>query len=246
MIRFFLLLCLCLPVFGCSARQTTLQGNPVAEIGDDWQTNRVVIRAAESSGNVYVALAAATEEVAARPGNDEARVVLARLLTRTGQPQQALITLEPVENQSAPDTLLEKGRAELAMGNVAPAAGLLDQCLASSPPPAQVREAHKLRAVAFDLSGEHAAAQGLYRSLLGERDDVGVRYNYGRSLIASGDYKQAVSMLLPLVELYEIPQARFAAAAAMAGSDDREGARNLLHGLVAEDEISRMLGGEKP
>jgi Flp pilus assembly protein TadD len=218
----------------------------VAEVGDNWQTNRVVIRAAESSGNVHVALSAATEEVAARPDNDEARVILARLLTRTGQPQQALITLEPVANQNAPEVLLEKGRAELSMGNVAEAAGLLDRSLASSPLPSRVREAHKLRAVVFDLSGEHGTAQGLYRSLLGERDDVGIRYNYGRSLIASGDYKQAVSMLLPLVELYEIPQARLAAAAAMARSDDREGARNLLHGHVDEDAISRMLGGEKP
>ena len=235
------LLCLCFCVSGCAARKASVRGDKLVEAGDSWQTNKVIIRAAEKSGNLDVALVTASSEVSARPDNDEARVILARLLTRTGQPQQALITLESMGDGTKPEAALETARAELALGNAEKVNALLDQAESGSPSRALARETKKLRAVAFDLVGDHAAAQAAYRSLLGEHDEMGVRYNYGRSLIASQDYGKAVSMLLPLVEMYEFPQARVAAAAAMAKNKDVKGARNLLHGYMPEAEITRIL-----
>jgi Flp pilus assembly protein TadD len=235
----------CVLAAGCSVRQPVSGGAGLRKTVDTWETNRTIIRAAENSGNFDIALATATGEIAQRPDNREARITLARLQTKTGQPEQAVITLEAMAGDDSPEALLEMGRARLALDRVDEAVDLLDRALSRSAGRPLTREANKLRAVAADLRGRHDEAQNLYRTLLGEQDEIGVRYNYGRSLISSGKYSQAVGMLLPLVERYELPQARVAAAAAMAKNKDEAGARNLLHGYMPEDDITRVLKGKK-
>lgn len=242
--RVLCLLFLCAVCSACSTVRVNERGQTTLAVSDSWQTNQGIIKAAESSGNYSVGIAAGNAELAARPDNAEARVALARLFTRTGQPQQALLILAPVKDKNAPDVLLEECRAELSRGNVKEAGEYLDQLGAVSLSGAARRERDKLAAVSRDLNGDHEAAQTVYRALLSEYDDAGVRYNYGRSLMASGNYSQAVSILLPLAEARELPQARLAAAAAMAKNNNPAGARNLLQGYLPENEIDRLLGKE--
>ena len=54
--------------------------------------------------------------------------------------------------------------------------------------------------------------------------------------------REAAAILLPMADSPEFPQARLAAAAALARSNDRQGARNLLEGYLPQDEIERILG----
>ncbi|MDR1046034.1 MAG: tetratricopeptide repeat protein [Candidatus Adiutrix sp.] len=238
-------LCFLLP--GCAAAK--LPDKPAVEelsrSMDSWETNMIIIRAAEKSGNLDIALGTAKAEIAQRPDNQEGRLVLARLQTRTGQPEQAMITLESCARPGESSVLLEKARAGLALGLVPEAVEMLQRSKEADPPHSLIWEIDKLSAVAADLSGDHDSAQNLYRALLGRQDDPGLRYNYGRSLISSGRYGQAVNILLPLVERVDMPQARVAAAAAMAKNKDVEGARNLLHGYMTDEDINRVLKGKK-
>jgi tetratricopeptide (TPR) repeat protein len=220
-----------------------LEKKDAASLGsvDSWDANRAIIKAAEASGNLGVALATTKSELKARPDNKEARLLLARLQTRANDPEQALLTLKPLLHNPEPAALVEQGRAQLALNHVPEAQKLLEKALKAAHDKAMKREARKLLAVVLDLSNEHAKAQGIYQDLLVEEDEPAVRFNYGRSCLASGHYDQAVSALLPLVDMRDMPQARVLAAAAMVNKHDLRGARNLLEGYMRSEDIDRVL-----
>lgn len=238
-----LLLCLAVAVLaGCAPRHASLKpGDNALLSGNSWEVNRAVMLAGERSHSLEVAIKAGEEELNARPDNDEARIILARLQSRAGRPEQALNTLEGVSAGGAakPECLVEQARAHIASNQPAEALKLLDAAAGAQGD--TLHAVKKLRGVAEDLTGNHAAAQELYRGLLTEREDSSVRFNYGRSFIASHSYSQAASALIPLVDNPDYPQARILAAGALMRSGDRAGARNLLEGYLTSTEIDALL-----
>ena len=229
-------------VSGCATQQQT-RGDNALKTTSSWDVNRAVITAAERSGNYEIALKTGEEELKARPDNDEAKIVVARLLSRTGQPQRASVLLESIKDDPDGRVLIERVRSLIAMGMGGLARGLIDE-------PGEMGriqgeenrfEANKLLAVAFDLEGEHRKAQRQYAELLAQHEDSAVRMNYGRSLIATGSYSQAAEMLMPLVESQKFPQARILAAGALNKSGDSRLARSLLEGYLSDRQIDELM-----
>lgn len=240
-----LLLCLMMSV-GCAGHRnfTIKDENTALKKAGEWKSNRAIMIAAENSGNLGVVLNTGAQELEARPDNAEARIMVARVQSRLGNPQQALETLSPISASNDPAMALEQGRAQLAVGELEAAQISLEQA-ASVKNRVLAREAKKLQAVACDLEGRHADAQEAYRALLAEQNEATVRYNYGRSLMLSKEDKRAVTVLLPLADRADMPQARLACAAAMARSGDMKGARNLLEGYMPAGDIAHLLGEKK-
>lgn len=229
---------------GCGAarnQQYSLKGeNPLSK-ADSWESNRAIMLAAMASDNPAIVLSTGQKELEARPDNVEARTMVAQVQTRLGQPKQALLTLDPVQSSTEPSVKLELARARLALGHPEQAVPFLNEVAATENAPL-VREASKLLAVACDQQGRHAEAQKRYEALLASKNEPSVRYNYGRSLMLSNKNREAAAILLPMVDSPEFPQARLAAAAALARSNDKQGARNLLEGYLSQNEIERILG----
>lgn len=228
---------------GCAPKHARLKDEHNAlKAGNSWEVNRSVMQAAERSGNIDIALATGEAELQARPENDEARFAMARLYSRAGSPDQAFSTLEGVSDGKRSGTLfkLERARALIASNRAAEARQELDSI---GGPGASEREVRKLKGVCADLVGEHALAQETYRGLLSEQEEGSVRFNYGRSLIASRNYSQAASTLIPLVDNPNYARARILAAGAFMRSGDRTSARNLLDGYLSSSEIDDLLAG---
>lgn len=227
---------------GCAPRHATLKaGDNALRTGNTWEVNRAVMLAAEQSNNFGVALHAGEQELKERPGNDEARILLARMQSRSGRAEQAMTTLAGVsaEHASSPEWRLEKARACLAANQPAETIRELD-ALGTDAGQTQ-REGRKLRAVALDLTGDHRAAQETYRALLIEQDDMNVRYNYGRSLVATADFAEAAAILIPLADNPDYPQARVLASGSLMKSGDAAGARALLEGYLGRQEIDNLM-----
>jgi Flp pilus assembly protein TadD len=208
---------------------------------DDWSSNQSIMKAAEKSGNLEVALSAGARELEARPDNKEARLLLAKIQTRAGLLDQALLTLEPLAEDTSPEVGIEVSRVKLAQGEVDEAAELLSGILNQGITPEEKRTARKLMAISEDQTGKHAAAQAIYKELLVELDEPSVRHNYGQSLLASKNYDQAAAVLKPLVDLPQFSKSRVVAAAAMARSNKKQQARDLMEGYMPEAEINRLL-----
>jgi predicted Zn-dependent protease len=201
------------------------------------------MNAAELSGNYEIALKTGEEELKARPDNDEAKIVVARLLSRTGQPQRAASILDSIQNDPSGKVLIERVRALIAMGMGGLARELIDEQheMGRIHGKENQFEAQKLLAVAYDLEGENRKAQAQYSALLAQREDSAVRMNYGRSLIATGNYSQAAEMLMPLVDSQTYPQARILVAGALSKSGDKRLARSLLEGHLSDKKIEGLL-----
>ncbi len=242
----FVFCCLLLLVslsFGCAPRHATLKDSENAlKTGSSWEMNQSVMLAAERSGNIEIATSAGEAELQARPENDEARFIMARLYSRQGSPEQALSTLEGVSDgmKTDPRYRLERARALIASNRAVEARGELESIGSAGN---SEREVRKLKGVCADLVGEHALAQETYRGLLAEQEEGSVRYNYGRSLIASREYRQAASTLVPLVDNPAYARARILAAGAFMRSGDTTSARNLLEGYLSSSEIDDLLAG---
>ena len=237
-------LVLALLMTGCASSHSTQRADAnLAQLDNSWESNLRIIKAAEASGSVDVALNTALKELQTRPKNYEARIVAARLQTRKGRPKQALTLLEALSGPPSAESWLERGRALLAMEKISETGEALKNAVDTKPSPAVMREVLKLQAICLDIAGKHNDAQGIYTDLLAEKDEPGVRYNLGRSFYASKKYSDAVTALMPIVEVKLLPQARLLAAAAMVKSNDRQGARSLLEGQVPAAEIGKIIGG---
>lgn len=213
--------------------------------GSSWETNRAVMEAGERTGNLQIALSAGESELKDRPDNDEARVMLSRIETRVGRPEQAFYNLSQLSprHRETPQAELEYARACIATSRFKEAQESLEKV--SSREPDIVWEKKRLSAVTEDLSGEHALAQQHYRDLLAEREDEAVRYNLGRSYISTRDYRLAAAALLPLTENPRYPMARVLAAGSFAKIGDKTAAKNLLEGYLSDYEIESLLSGRK-
>ena len=233
---------LSLIISGCATQQNNTASRTLRTTGT-WDVNRSVMIAAERSGNYEIALKTGEEELKERPDNDEAKIIVARLLSRTGQAQRATSLIETIKEDPEGLVLIERVRALIAMGIGNLARELIDeqQEIGSIRGKENQFEAQKLLGVAFDLEGEHLKAQKQYAALLAQREDPAVRMNYGRSLIATGNFSQAAEVLLPLVDSATYPQARILAAGALNKSGDTALARSLLQGYISDQKIEGLL-----
>jgi thioredoxin-like negative regulator of GroEL len=235
---------LSIPLAGCLAGKAEPASVAALMGRDSWAANEAIMSAAERTGNLEVGLAAGERELAARPDNDDARIMVARLQTRAGRPEMALRSLEGMSGEATPASLLELARAVLASGSLDEAEAAIAGAEGAAATAEGQRSVKKLRAILEDLRGRHAEAQEIYESLLAERDEPQVRLNLGRSLLASKDYARSVSVLAPIIDSPRFVQARFVAAAALAGGGDKARARGLLETHIPDSEIRRILGGE--
>ena len=228
---------------GCITQPQTPPAEKSLKTTGAWDVNRAVMLAAENSGNYEIALKTGDEELTARPDNDEAKVIMARLLSRTGQAQRANSLIETVKEDPDGLVLIERVRCLIAMNQGSSARELIDEQeeMGRIHGKENQFEAHKLLAVALDLEGDNKKAQMHYASLLAQREDSAVRMNYGRSLIATGNYAQAAEILMPLVDSHKYPQARILAAGAINKSGDKRMARSLLEGYIPDGQISKLL-----
>jgi Flp pilus assembly protein TadD len=229
--------------FGCQAGANKPKKALAELIGaDTWAANQAVMRAAERAGNVEVGLNAGQKELDARPDNKEARVFMARLQTMAGLSEQALFTLGPLKEDQSVAARLEFARAYLRDGRPKEARPILEKLAEELQDLSEKRAARKLLGICEDMEGQHKKAQALFRQLLVERDEPAVRYNMGSSLIASGNFDEAISVLKPLVDSPRYLDARLMTAAALSRKQDKKSARGLLEGYVSESEIKRLLG----
>jgi Tfp pilus assembly protein PilF len=141
---------------------------------------------------------------------------------------------------------IELARAELSLGGqTQKALARLDAALSSGLSPELERAARKLKAIGEDLEGRHGEAQKIYAQLLIEKDEPSVRFNYGRSLLASRRYSEAVAALRPILDEPRLAQARVVAAAALASQNDKRAAKSLLESYLPAEDIDRLLGAKK-
>jgi Flp pilus assembly protein TadD len=231
-------------VTGCQTGRKNLSGKNILA-ADDWASNQAMMKAAEKSGNLEVALAAGARELLVRPNNREARIFLAKIQTRAGLLEQALFTLEPLQQDNTTEVKLEQARVLLAQGQTESALSIIDEALTRKLELDSSRTARKLKAIGEDQSGRHPAAQAIYSQLLIELDEPTVRHNYAQSLLATKNYQQAVTVLKPLLDLPQFSRSRLVAAAALVKANDRQGARDLMEGHLPEAEINRLLRGKK-
>jgi Flp pilus assembly protein TadD len=210
--------------------------------GDGWAANQAVMRAAENTGNFEVGLNAGQRELDVRPDNKDARLFMARLQTMAGLSEQALFTLEPLKEDQSIAARIEFARAILRDGRPKEARPILEKLTQEIKEPQDQRTARKLLGICEDMEGQRQKAQSLFRQLLVERDEPTVRYNLGSSLIASGNFDEAISILKPLVDSPRYLEARLMTAAALSRKKDKKSARGLLEGYMSESEIKRLLG----
>ncbi|MEM9878086.1 MAG: tetratricopeptide repeat protein [Pseudomonadota bacterium] len=101
-------------------------------------------------------------------------------------------------DQTNPDALLGRARA-LALADETDAAMLLVDDLLSSNGPSD--RALSLKGMLLDLTGDHAAAQALYRPQLEKRPkDITLRTSLAYSSALAGDYRAAANTLRPLAQ----------------------------------------------
>lgn len=240
--RFLLFLLLIVFMSACVPKQVKLKDSDNALLsGNTWEVNRAVMLAGEKSNALEVALRAGEAELEARPDNDEARIIMARLQSRVGRAEQAISTLEGLSSQAAqsPVAQIERARASIVLNRPGEALSFLAGINTDARDINQ--EVKKLEAVAYDITGQHEMAQEIYKDILSRREDAATRYNYGRSLINSGKYAEASSALMRLVDNPNYPQARILAAGALLHSGDSQGARYLLEGYLSAAEIDKLL-----
>lgn len=253
-IRFvFLVPLIALTLSGCVAMGPDgLQANKTIQSYDQnsWQSNKALLRAAEESGNYELMVSTARNVVTRSPGNQEARIYYAKALTKSGDAEQTLRILTPVEASRYPSAHIEKARAMVSLGDTAGALKELsdfDLAFASesarqtdAQTRAQLqRESLKLKAVTASLTSDFSTARSLYEKLMQEKDEPDVRFNYARTLLFTDKPKEALNLLQPLIGV--MPQAKFAAAVAMIELGQTKEARNLLNNDIDDAGFDKLL-----
>lgn len=213
---------------------------------NSWASERAVILAAEKTNNWPTVISVANDVIAKNPTNVEARVYLARALTKTGDPAQALRVLNFVTGVDTSQMRIERARALLTMGDAAGTLKILSPMidLQSTNAPKDLsaqnlRTARSLAAVAYSLDKKFAQADALFESLLAELDNPTIRYNYARSLYLEGRPQDSLEQLRPIMD--EIPAARPAAVAALMKLGREDDARALLKGHLEPAKIDQLI-----
>lgn len=213
---------------------------------NSWDSEKSVIEAAEKTGNWNTVISVANDVIAKNPTNVEARVFLARALTKTGDPTQALRVLNFVTGVDTSAMRIERARALLSMKDYNGALKFLAPLAESDPTKvskdltvADRRTARSLAAIAYSMSKQYAKADALYESLLSELDDPIIRYNYARSLFLEGRAEDSLTQLRPIMDA--VPAARPAAVAALMKLGREQEARALLKGHLEPEKIDQLL-----
>ena len=97
--------------------------------------------------------------------------------------------------------------------------------------------------IAYDLQGNHSAAQGAYRQALAADPSMrAAEVNLALSLALSGEAATAVRMLTPMaMDANASQRLRHDLAAALAMAGDKAAAARLLNGDLTQDQIERAL-----
>ncbi len=208
-----------------------------------WESNEAVMRAAESAGDYRLALMTGKDFIARHPDHVDARVMTARLMTRTGDAQQALRTLDfiPVAERTDASNM-EKARALMTLGSAEKALELLEampEAKTDAMPTDKTRNVKKLLAVALSMNGKLDEAATVFESLMSQSDEPEVRYNYARTELYAGRSQHAYDLLAPIVNTFE--PAKTAAAMALWRLGREDECRALLSGLVKAEAFDAWI-----
>lgn len=212
-----------------------------------WDSTVSVLRAAESAGNLEAVLATGQDFLVRHPNHVEARVFVARALTRTGDPEQALRTLNFILPERQTDACrLEAARAKLAMNDTLGAKKTLDRLVKAHPLPEDgtapdtfTMNVHKLAAVQDAANGDWDKAERAFAQLLGIANDKEIRYNWARVKLFTNDPEGAWRLLEPLVANHENVRPMAAVALYRAGHKAR--ARALLKDRIEPAVLDKWL-----
>ena len=207
---------------GCQTRDTAKAESAPPS---DWAIQKTIIKASENNGDLATALGVSERAAEADPDNADAKLWKARLLMKAGRLEQAEDLLAEIADHQDPLLLVEQGRMALLKNDAAGARESETRALAQIP---DSRDAKTILAVSLDVLGEHIRAQEIYRSLLANKEEASVRYNYGRSLALSGDSSRAIETLYSLSEREDMPQAKMLLAELFIDKKDFETARRIL------------------
>ena len=217
---------------------------------NSWASERAVILAAEKTNNWPTVISVANDVIAKNPTNVEARVHLARALTKTGDPAQALRVLNFVTGVDTSEMRIERARALLTMGDAASTLKILSPMIdlrAENAPKdlsaQNLRTARSLAAVSYSMEKKFAQANALFESLLAELDNPTIRYNYARSLYLEGRAQDSLEQLRTIMDV--IPAARPAAVAALMKLGREADARLLLQGHLEPAKIDELIAAIK-
>ena len=157
-----------------------------------------VAAAAESQGQMDVALSMYAAAAARDPDNAQAQARLAAALVRSGNHAQAeqvlAIAVERLPNNRA--LMLQLGRVRLRGGQAGQALSLFDRVLLAD---SRNTDALDGRGVALDLMGRHPEAQESYRLAQAlAPNSIAIANNLGLSLLLDGRPDEARAVLEPL------------------------------------------------
>ena len=155
----------------------------------------------------------------------------------------ALLTIETYAGPYDAEIAVEKGRAFLKKGEPDKAKSEFEAVLQSSTSPFAKHSAKKLLGIYHATEGNHDEAQRLFMEVLTVQDEARTRYNLGRSFFAAQKYKDASAVLMPLVDMPGMHDARLLAAASLVKIGDTDKARALLSGYISEEHVAQVLRG---
>lgn len=214
---------------------------------DEWASEKAVMLAAEKTSNWPTVISVGNDVIAKNPTNVEARIMLARAFTKTGDPRQAMRVLSFITGVDTAPLRIERARALIALKSFSDAVAILrpltdgtDLAKLSSE---DRRTAKSLAAVAYSMSRNYTEADRLYEELLAELDNPVIRYNYARSLYLEGRAQESLEQLQPIINT--VPAAKPAAIAALMKLGREDDVRRLLKGQLADDKIEELIAAVK-
>jgi Flp pilus assembly protein TadD len=146
------------------------------------------------------AAVAYSQIVARNPKSVEASLELAAIYRKLGQSDKSLALMRAFEPHAIdnPQVLAQLGYALIDMNEPRGAIAVFDKLMAIKN---NYPDAYNGKAVAFDHTGNHAAAQELYRRALNLSPGAPhIQNNLSMSLILDGKSKEAIAFLEPLYE----------------------------------------------
>lgn len=214
---------------------------------DEWASEKAVMLAAEKTSNWQTVISVGNDVITKNPTNVEARIMLARAFTKTGDPRQAMRVLNFITGVDTAPLRIERARALIALRSFPEAVAILkpltDGTDLTKLSPEERRSAKSLAAVAYSMSRNYTEADRLYEELLAELDDPVIRYNYARSLYLEGRAQESLEQLRPIINT--VPAAKPAAIAALMKLGREDDVRRLLKGQLADDKIEELIAAVK-
>lgn len=214
---------------------------------DEWASEKAVMLAAEKTSNWQTVISVGNDVIAKNPTNVEARIMLARAFTKTGDPRQAMRVLSFISGVDTAPLRIERARALIALSSFSDAVAILKPLTDGSDltdlSSEDRRTAKSLAAVAYSMSRNYTEADRLYEELLAELDNPVIRYNYARSLYLEGRAQESLEQLQPIINT--VPAAKPAAIAALMKLGRENDVRRLLKGQLADDKIEELIAAVK-